>query len=253
MKHLFFLLLMAFSSLVHAGEPIQAQDYFNKGNQVYQSGNYQEAINQYETALQSGYHAAELYENLGHAYSKQNQVGKAILNYEKGLLMQPKSATIQENLDFLKNKIGIATNSNSDFLLLQWWTQIRDVLSPNIWSILTLLFAFVNFWLLHVILMKKDGNKPVKHVRYLYILLPLFLLILLIAKNSTEHANNCNAAIVIAKNTTLFTDPDPKTEAIDVLPEGSKIIILDQIGVWTKAQLLSGEEGWVESGVLERI
>jgi tetratricopeptide (TPR) repeat protein len=253
MKDLFFLFLMAFSSQVHAGEPTQAQDYFNKGNQAYQASNYSEATKQYEAALQSGYHAPELYENLGHAYSKQNQIGKAILNYEKGLLMQPKNSSIQENLDFLKNKIGITHNSNANFLLLQWWIQLRNFFSPNIWSILTLLFAFVNFWLLYVILMKKNDTRPVKHVRYLYILIPLFLLNFLIAKNSTEHTNNCNEAIVIAKNTTLYTDPDPKTEAIEALQEGSKIIILDQIGAWTKAQLLTDEEGWLESGAVERI
>jgi tetratricopeptide (TPR) repeat protein len=253
MKQLIFLFLMAFSGFLYAGGPIQELDYLKKGNEAYQSGNYAEAIKQYESAFQNGQHATELYENLGNAYYKQNQFGKSILNYEKGLLLSPQSKTIRENLDFVKNKISLSTSEGQDFFLTKIWVQMRNCCSPNKWAAILLLFSFLTVIAVFLIFNKKYTAFQPKIKQSLYVLLPLLLFSFLLAKNSADYNNNSHKAIIIAKNVTLFTDPDPKTEAIETLSEGSKIILLDQIGAWTKAQLLTGEEGWLESGAFERI
>lgn len=77
-----------------------AQTAFDKGNNLYQKGNYQEAINVYESVLKSGQQSAELYFNLGNCFYKLNKVAPAIFNFEKALLLKPNDAEIQNNLDF---------------------------------------------------------------------------------------------------------------------------------------------------------
>jgi tetratricopeptide (TPR) repeat protein len=248
MKKLIFLLLMAFSRFLYAGEPTQELDFFTKGNQAYQSGNYAEAINLYELAFQNGQHAAELYENLGNAYFKQNQFGKSILNYEKGLLLSPNSKSIHENLDFVKNKMNLSSAQEQGFFLTKRWIQLCNFCSPNTWAILLLLISFLTTAAFALLLNKKYNAQYAIIKKSFYVLLPLLLLSFFAAQYSANYLNNSQQAIIIAKNTTLFTDPDPKTEAIEMLSEGSKIILIDQIGAWTKAQLLTGEEGWLESG-----
>ena len=42
-----------------------AQSAFDKGNNLYQKGNYQEAITSYESVVNSGEESTELYFNLG--------------------------------------------------------------------------------------------------------------------------------------------------------------------------------------------
>ena len=46
------------------------------------------AIQIYESLLRKG-ESADVYYNLGNSYYKINEIAKAILNYEKALLLQP--------------------------------------------------------------------------------------------------------------------------------------------------------------------
>ena len=77
-----------------------AQTAFDKGNSLYQKGNYQEAITVYESVIKSGQQSGELYFNLGNGYYRLNKVAPAIFNFEKALLINPNDTEIQNNLDF---------------------------------------------------------------------------------------------------------------------------------------------------------
>ena len=57
-----------------------------EGDSAYMKNDYAAAIQIYETLLQQG-EAAELYYNLGNSYYKSNNIAKAILNYERALLL----------------------------------------------------------------------------------------------------------------------------------------------------------------------
>lgn len=48
----------------------------------------------YESLLKKG-EAAEVYYNLGNSYYKADDIAKAILNYERALLLQPGNADIR--------------------------------------------------------------------------------------------------------------------------------------------------------------
>ena len=77
-----------------------AQTAFDKGNNLYQKGNYQEAITAYKSVVNSGQQSAELYFNLGNCFYKLNKVAPAIYNFEKALLLNPNDTEIQNNLSF---------------------------------------------------------------------------------------------------------------------------------------------------------
>ena len=79
-----------------------AQTAFEKGNQLYQKENYTEAINQYESILETGNHSAELYYNLGNCYYKLHKVAPAVYNYEKALQLNPNDEEIKTNLDYAR-------------------------------------------------------------------------------------------------------------------------------------------------------
>jgi len=95
MKKLFYILVL-FTQI------FWAQDAFEKGNALYQKGQYKEAISTYETILKSGQESAEIYFNLGNCYYKLNQVAPAVYNFEKALLLKPSDSEIQNNLAFAK-------------------------------------------------------------------------------------------------------------------------------------------------------
>ena len=77
-----------------------AQNSFEKGNALYQKGEYEQAIIQYESVLANQQHSSELYFNLGNCYYKLNMVAPSIYNYEKALLLNADDFEITNNLEF---------------------------------------------------------------------------------------------------------------------------------------------------------
>lgn len=59
------------------------EELFFKANQAYKGGRFEEAIDGYGQLLDAGYRNGQLYYNLGNAHFRLNQVGRAILNYER--------------------------------------------------------------------------------------------------------------------------------------------------------------------------
>ena len=80
MKNIVYLLLFITSILT-------AQNSFEAGNALYKKGQYEQAIQAYESVVQTDKkESADLYFNLGNCYYKLNQVAPAIYNYEKALV-----------------------------------------------------------------------------------------------------------------------------------------------------------------------
>jgi tetratricopeptide (TPR) repeat protein len=93
MKNLLYLLLLL-------PQIFLAQSGFEKGNELYRKDQFQEAIQAYESVLNTNKQSAELYFNLGNAYYKLNEVAPAIYNFEKALLLKPNDTDILNNLAF---------------------------------------------------------------------------------------------------------------------------------------------------------
>ena len=99
MKRLFVVLfsISAFCNLFAQGDTISISEVILE---LYKTQDYQSVIDLCEQTLANGSESAELYYNLGNAYFKMNELPKAILNYEKALLLSPNDKDIQYNLAF---------------------------------------------------------------------------------------------------------------------------------------------------------
>ena len=75
---------------------------FKKGNQSYEEGRFEQAIEEYEKILDLGIKNFKVFYNLGNAYFRQNQLGRAILNYRRALALQPRDEDTKANLSFVK-------------------------------------------------------------------------------------------------------------------------------------------------------
>ena len=65
-----------------------------KGDSAYIKEDYAAAIQIYEALLKNG-EASEVYYNLGNSYYKIGEIAKAVLNYERALLLQPGNSDIR--------------------------------------------------------------------------------------------------------------------------------------------------------------
>ena len=78
-------------------------DLFQKSNEYYTNGDYQNAVNGYLDVLDSGFESSELYFNLGNSFYKLNNIPDSNFYYEKAKSISPNDEDILTNLIFAKN------------------------------------------------------------------------------------------------------------------------------------------------------
>src|SRR5437868_15512524 len=71
---------------------------FVKANQAFAQGHFKEAISSYEALVQKREWSANLFYDLGNAYFRTGDFGRAILNYERALRLDPHHPEADANL-----------------------------------------------------------------------------------------------------------------------------------------------------------
>ncbi|MBI4335554.1 MAG: tetratricopeptide repeat protein, partial [Candidatus Omnitrophica bacterium] len=94
----FTLLLLSSCSCAFADS---AQEVYQRGNELYRNGKYEEAIEEYsKVAVIHGIRNSAIYYNLGNAYFKVKKLGRAIASYERAYALNPRDEDIRANLDY---------------------------------------------------------------------------------------------------------------------------------------------------------
>ena len=65
---------------------------FNQGNALYATGDFAGAVGAYEGRVRRGDYTANLFYNLADAYYRQGNRGRAVLNYQRALILDPSHA-----------------------------------------------------------------------------------------------------------------------------------------------------------------
>ena len=133
-----------------------------EADKAYRERNYQQAITDYEHLLKAG-ESASLYYNLGNAYFRTDNVTKAILNYERALLLDPGNRDIRFNLQFAKSKTIDKFADADEMFFVTWYREIVNFMSVDGWaitSIFTIILALLGFLVylfIDAVMLKKVG------------------------------------------------------------------------------------------------
>lgn len=230
-----------------------AQSAFEKGNTLYQKGNYQEAISSYESIVKSGQESAEVYFNLGNCYYKLNKVAPAVYNFEKALLLSPCDSEIQNNLAFAKK---MAIDEITETPKVGFSKIIDDFTSTfhyDTWAWITILFAVM--FLIGFVAYYFSNSTSLKRVFFSGMI--LFLLFVLISVFSgfyeKNRVNNDRPAIVFADVIPVKSEPNTSSQDAFTLHAGTKVTVLEDLGSYRKIQLSDLKEGWIEKNAIKEI
>lgn len=133
-----------------------------QGDSAYMRNDYASAIQIYESLLKKG-EASEIYYNLGNSYYKADDIAKAILNYERALLLQPGNADIRANLEIARSKTVDKVASVPDIFFVAWTKSLINCLSVDVWAKLGIVFfilllvSFSLFFFSKQVVWKKSG------------------------------------------------------------------------------------------------
>src|ERR1035437_2812736 len=119
------------------------EDLMSKGNQLYQSGNFDKAADMYQKVVDSGYESPSLYFNLGNAYYRLGKTGYSILYYEKATKLAPSDEDISHNLAIVNNKIVDKLDIIPTFFLFKWWESILVSFTISGWTYLAFILYLI--------------------------------------------------------------------------------------------------------------
>ncbi len=115
MKPISCLLLLLLSLPRWSQGQSAAVGLYEQANQAYAEGRYPQAIESYRKIIETGMINGAVFYNLGNAYFKDNQLGRAILSYERARRLLPRDPDVSANLA-LANQLTadkITTNQSS--------------------------------------------------------------------------------------------------------------------------------------------
>lgn len=234
-------------------DEIPADTLWARANAAYSNGSYREAIALYETLLSEGVHSDKLYYNLGNSWFKQGRMGKAILNYNRALLLDPMDEDTQYNLAMANARIVDKIDAVPEFFLKGWLRDLGLLLSSNAWAVLGLVFLGLTF--AAVILWLLSNTLTLRKVGFYG---GLTTLILCLACTFYAHFQRTRLlyspeAVVMNLVAPVKSSPGSGSKDIFVLHEGTKVRMLEQLDGWTEIVLSDGNKGWITSNAIEAI
>lgn len=234
--------------------PVSANAITKKNaDDEYKKGNYQQAIRDYEELLKKG-PSADLYFNLGNSYYRTDNITRAVLNYERALLLSPGDEDIRFNLQMARSKTIDKITPKSEMFFVTWYKSLVNLTSVDGWaqtSIISMSFALVLvlcYLFGHKVLLRKTGFYGA------VVFVVLFVLSNIFAYEQKRTLTMKTGAIVTSPSVALKKTPAANSEYSAIIHEGSRVEIIDDtMKDWKFVELEDGREGWVLARQIERI
>ena len=220
---------------------------------AYIRNDFTTAIQIYEMILRTG-ESADIYYNLGNSYYKIGDIAKAILNYERALILKPANKDIRSNLEIARAKTVDKVTDVPELFFITWLKSITNSMGIQSWAIIA-----ISFFLLFIVSIYFFFFSTMIVARKTFFILVLFFLVFCVIANISAafqrkvRLNRMNA-IIISPSVTIRSTPNDNGTSLFILHEGRKVFIKDDsMKDWKEIQLEDGNVGWVKKNDLEVI
>lgn len=241
MKHFFqiFVGCLAVAVMVlHAGASETTRVFFD-AIQYYQKGKYDAAAEEFEKIEKSGVRNGKLYYNIGNAYFKKNDIGRAILWYERAKKMIPGDPDLEFNLNYARSflKDEAPEDVSPLYRILFFWYYL---LSRRVVLICGLTANLV-FWLLLAAYRIKPrfgfraAAYPVGFVALLFALTACY----------GYYEDRSRMAVVLTEKLSVRSGLSEESTELFVLHAGTRVRVEEERRGYFRIHFSKGKIGWV--------
>lgn len=225
-----------------------------QADSAYINNDFASAIHLYENILANQGESADIYYNLGNSYYKMDNIAKAIVNYEKALVLNPGNGDIRFNLELAQSKTVDKVTPMSEVFLITWFKSLTNTMSEKGWAKMGIVtFILMLLCLALYFFGKKIALKKIGFIAALCLLL-VCILSNVFASSQKSKAQSHSTAIIMAPSVTVKSTPNEGGTDLFILHEGRKVNIKDNtMREWKEIQLEDGNAGWVPASVIEII
>lgn len=226
---------------------------YNQANGLYAQGMYAEAIDVYDDLIESGVTNGFLFYNLGNAYFKEGEIGKAILWYSRARRILPRDSDVSTNLEFARrvrpDKLG--QTAQPTFLR----AVKRVVFGLNLSELAFISFGLYLLAVISVVLFILARGLRVRRAtgRSSVILGVALFLCMFWLGGRIYHENRNIECVVMVRQVDAMSGPDDNYTKVLSLHEGTEALVEEEREGWYLIKLPSGLGGWIPARAAELI
>lgn len=228
-------------------------DLMAEANAQYERGEFSGAAQQYEALIASGYEDATLYYNLGNAYFRNGELGRAVLNYLRAEELAPRDADIRANLELARSRTDrVESGGESLFASVsnaaRRWVTVGEmgVLSLLLWVVSAIAIGTLVVWRA---VPRRNAVRNSAIVASSATLLSFLLLLSMLYANPND-----DSGVVVASTVDVVSGPGKQYEIEFTLHSGAQVRLIDTRQGWVRIALPGGDlQGWAPSNDVEAL
>ena len=246
--------MLTLPGVVRANADVYLDSLWQKGTAAYTEGNWRESLDSWKAVENTGVVSPELYYNIGNSYFKSGDYAHAILYYERTLKSRPSFSDARYNLEFANSLIQDKIDVVPEFILKNWARKISYLLSSNVWAVLSLVLLAAALAMLLIFLL--GNRRGLRRAGFYSAIVLLLMSAGTFGFSAWQRSDYMKAdyAIIISPVSSAKSSPSAESSKdLFVLHEGTKVKILDSVGVWKNISLSDGRQGWIQESDMEII
>ena len=240
------LVLLVISCALFVPCPAQetsSQDFL-AANKAYAAGDWNKAIQGYESLIIHAGFSASLCYNLANSYARNGQTGKAVLGYERALILAPDDPDTRHNLELLRLEKGLPAG---DVSLAH---QAGTLLGLNQWAVLAaILLAALS-------LIQLAAWRFPRSTRLVSALTGVCLLLLALSfAGIAIQYQGWQQAVIVSPQTSLLLSTFDGAASTGVIEEGRMVRVIKSHGNYALIKEVNGRggSGWIPNASFESI
>lgn len=234
MRNLFLIFMIFLPSLSFATD-------FSDANSAFENKEYEKAIPLYLQVIEEEGYSVPVLFNLANSYSKINDIGNAVLYYQKAHYLDPGNGDISKNLELIRKEGGLYSQEQNKFIA------IISHLSLNIWASIALASLAIITILIFLMRIYPREKKVMRGG------VAITSLIMFLAIFSSWIKYDSWQALVLLKDSELKISPISKSESKGPIKAGRLVYEKKTYGDFIYIKDETGRVGWLNKAEVKAI
>ena len=218
----------------------EVRDLFYAANKAYEADDFGKAAEDYEKIIALGYENGHIYFNLGNAYFRRGETGKAILAYRRAERLIPRDPDLRSNLSYaremVKDELKPPVKGKWLRRIFFWY----DAMSLRENLLAVVLFNFL-FWGTMIGRFFHRGEA----LRWIGRISLLLLVLLTLTLGARMIEGGHKEGVVTAEKTAVRSGNGTNYTTRFELHAGAEFLVEGIEDEWVRIRLSNGERGWV--------